>query len=72
MAVRLEFETTDSQEIELAKRYWAMDEEGAYLERVADLLPFREITQASMVAMRISEHRDRPFRLIVTAHFANA
>lgn len=50
MAVRLEFETTDSQEIELAKRYWAMDEEGAYLERVADLLPFREITQASMVA----------------------
>ena len=22
--------------------------------------------------MRISEHRDRPFRLIVTAHFANA
>lgn len=22
--------------------------------------------------MRISEHRDRPFRLIVTGHFANA
>ncbi len=22
--------------------------------------------------LRISEHRDRPFRLIVTAHFANA
>jgi len=22
--------------------------------------------------VRISEHRDRPFRLIVTAHFANA
>ncbi|TCT97505.1 hypothetical protein EC913_1051 [Pseudomonas sp. LP_4_YM] len=24
------------------------------------------------VKLRISEHRDRPFRLIVTAHFANA
>lgn len=23
-------------------------------------------------SLRISEHRDRPFRLIVTAHFANA
>ena len=23
-------------------------------------------------SVRISEHRDRPFRLIVTAHFANA
>lgn len=25
-----------------------------------------------LLKMRISEHRDRPFRLIVTAHFANA
>nr|WP_254914458.1 hypothetical protein [Pseudomonas aeruginosa] len=24
------------------------------------------------VGVRISEHRDRPFRLIVTGHFANA
>lgn len=24
------------------------------------------------VELRISEHRDRPFRLIVTGHFANA
>jgi len=24
------------------------------------------------IELRISEHRDRPFRLIVTAHFANA
>ena len=50
MAVRLEFETTDSQEIELAMRYWAMDEDGVYLERVADLLPFREITQVGKVS----------------------
>ncbi len=28
--------------------------------------------RAKGVDVRISEHRDRPFRLIVTAHFANA
>lgn len=55
MAVRLELQTIDSQEIELAKRYWAMDEEGVYLERVADLLPFREITQPGMVAKYIRQ-----------------
>ena len=27
---------------------------------------------ARIEQLRISEHRDRPFRLIVTAHFANA
>ncbi|SEB73722.1 hypothetical protein SAMN05216178_2063 [Pseudomonas saponiphila] len=26
----------------------------------------------TMAGVRISEHRDRPFRLIVTGHFANA
>ena len=29
-------------------------------------------TRERILLMRISEHRDRPFRLIVTAHFANA
>ncbi|SEC95851.1 hypothetical protein SAMN05216178_5558 [Pseudomonas saponiphila] len=28
--------------------------------------------QALKDMLRISEHRDRPFRLIVTGHFANA
>lgn len=30
------------------------------------------LTLLHVLDMRISEHRDRPFRLIVTAHFANA
>lgn len=55
MAVRLEFLTQDQQEIDLAKRYWAMDEEGAYLERVGDLLPFREITQSGGVGKYVRQ-----------------
>lgn len=50
MAVRLEFLTQDLEEIELATRYWAMDEEGAYLERVTELVPFRDILQSGLVA----------------------
>ncbi|MBA1187704.1 hypothetical protein G7Z99_01420 [Pseudomonas entomophila] len=50
MAVRLEVQTTDPEQIALAKRYWAMDEEGLFLERVRDLLPFREVTQAGSLA----------------------
>ena len=30
------------------------------------------IEDMSIDQLRISEHRDRPFRLIVTGHFANA
>tara|TARA_R110002033_G_scaffold43672_1_gene85658 strand:- start:6 stop:185 length:180 start_codon:yes stop_codon:yes gene_type:complete len=48
MALRLEFLTEDQQAINLANRYWAMDEEGEYLERVADLLPFRDITKSGV------------------------
>jgi len=55
MAVRLEFLTQDQQEIDLAKRYWAMDEEGSYLERVGDLLPFREITLPGSVAKYVRQ-----------------
>lgn len=55
MAVKLEFLTQDQQEIDLAKRYWATDEEGTYLERVGDLLPFREITQPGGVAKYIRQ-----------------
>jgi hypothetical protein len=55
MAVRLEFLTQDQQEIELAKRYWAMDEEGVFLERVADLLPFREVSQSGALAKYVRQ-----------------
>ena len=55
MALRLEFLTEDQQAINLANRYWAMDEEGEYLERVADLLPFRDITKSGAVAKYLRE-----------------
>ena len=31
-----------------------------------------DLSQPTWADVRISEHRDRPFRLIVTGHFANA
>lgn len=45
------------------------------LEGMAPVLEVYSIDEAfaDLTGMlRISEHRDRPFRLIVTAHFANA
>lgn len=50
MVVRLEFNTQDPEEIALAKRYWAMDENCVYLEKVSGLVPFREIIQSGLVA----------------------
>ena len=55
MAVRLEFLTQDSEEVELARRYWAMDEEGAYIEKVSDLVPFRKLTQSSFVSSYVRQ-----------------
>lgn len=55
MTVRLEFATQDPQEIELAKRYWAMDEDGIYVERVADLVPFREVSQPGALAKYVRQ-----------------
>jgi len=50
MAVQLEFLTQDPEEIDLATRYWAMDQEGVFLEKVSELVPFREITQSGLIA----------------------
>lgn len=50
MAVQLEFLTQDPEEIALATRYWTMDEEGVYLEKVSELVPFREIIQSGLIA----------------------
>ena len=50
MAVKLKLLTQDLDEIALATRYWAMNEEGVYLEKVSELVPFREITQAGLIA----------------------
>jgi hypothetical protein len=49
MSVRLKFLTQDPEEIALATRYWAMDEEGVFLEKVSVLVPFREITQPGLI-----------------------
>ncbi|WP_313054414.1 hypothetical protein [Pseudomonas lopnurensis] len=56
MAVRLEFLTQNPEEMELAIRYWATDKEGAFLERVADLVPFREIIQSGQIAKKVREY----------------
>lgn len=58
MAVRLEFLTQDPDERALATRYWAADEEGVFLERVADLVPFREIIQSGQIAKKVREYCD--------------
>lgn len=53
MAVEIIFTSEDLEEIEFAKRYWAMDDEGEYIKKVSDLLPFRDLTQPAMVAKYI-------------------
>jgi hypothetical protein len=50
--VNLTFNTADPEEILLAQRYWAMDEDGKYKENVADLLPFRGLT----ITAQLSAH----------------
>jgi len=60
MVVRLEFLTQNPEERELAIRYWATDKEGAFLERVADLVPFREVIQSGQIAKETLIKATRP------------
>lgn len=55
MAVRLEFLTTDPEEIELANRYWSMNEHGEFLEVLKDLVPFRELRQPAHLTKYVRE-----------------
>ncbi|MCQ4231980.1 hypothetical protein M8P87_19255, partial [Pseudomonas stutzeri] len=55
MAVKLEFLTTDPEEIELANRYWGMNEHGGFLEVLKDLVPFREIKQPAQLTRFVRE-----------------
>lgn len=55
MAIRLEINTQDPEEIELIQRYWAVDESGGFIEKVKDLVPFRELTQSSAIASYVRE-----------------
>lgn len=48
--IHLNYHSTDPEEITLAERYFAMDATGKFVENVADLLPFREITKVSQLA----------------------
>ena len=50
MAIRLELHTEDPEEIAFIQRYWATDEDGAFIEKVNELVPFREITQGGAIA----------------------
>lgn len=56
MAVRLDFLTQDPDEMGLALRYWAMDEDGGFLERVGDLVPFRDTLQSGQIAKQVREY----------------
>ncbi|KIH85764.1 hypothetical protein [Pseudomonas batumici] len=49
MAVELDFLTTDPEEMELANRYWAMNEYGEFLMPLKDLVPFKEIKQPAQL-----------------------
>lgn len=53
--IELDIYSTSPEDIELAKRYWAMDEEGEFKEKVASLLPFRSITSTSQLAAFLRE-----------------
>jgi len=55
MAVRLEFLTTDPEEIKLANRYWGMNEHGEFLEVLKDLVPFRELRQPAQLTKYVRE-----------------
>ncbi|WP_283188862.1 hypothetical protein [Pseudomonas sp. PMCC200344] len=50
MAIKLEIHATDPEVISLVQRYWAMNEEGDFLEKVGALLPFREVKNAAGIA----------------------
>lgn len=55
MAIRLELRTQDPEEIAFIHRYWATNELGAFVEKVNDLVPFREITQGGAIAAWVRE-----------------
>ena len=53
MTVKLVVLTQDAEEEALLRRYWAMNEQGDFLERVKDLLPFRQVKQAGALAIAL-------------------
>ncbi|MFK3795049.1 hypothetical protein [Pseudomonas sp. NPDC088444] len=53
MPITLEMKTTDPEEMKLAVRYWAMSETGEFVEKVMDLVPFRDITHSGTLAAHV-------------------
>ncbi|WP_372238319.1 hypothetical protein [Pseudomonas sp. LP_4_YM] len=56
----------------LLERFQALDRFLTEHQALWKPRPFTHLHLDWESTLRISEHRDRPFRLIVTAHFANA
>ncbi|MDH0745420.1 hypothetical protein N5D61_03550 [Pseudomonas sp. GD03842] len=55
MPIKLEMKTTDPEKMELAVRYWAMSETGEFVEKVVDLVPFRDIVHSGTLAAHVRE-----------------
>lgn len=53
--IELTFHSTDPDEMSLAQRYWAMDENGKFRESLTALLPFRDISTANRLVNLIRE-----------------
>ncbi len=49
MMIELQFLSTDPDEIELAKRYWSISEDGKFAHNVSKLLPFRSLKTTSQL-----------------------
>lgn len=56
MNITLHMLTDDPEIAALAARYWAVDADGHFQERVRDLLPFRDLRQSSQVTQFLREH----------------
>lgn len=55
MPIQLEMRTDDPEERQLAVRYWAMSESGEFVEKVMDLVPFRDILHGGSLAAHVRE-----------------
>lgn len=53
MPIKLEMTTIDPEESRLAARYWAMSDTGEFLEKVMDLVPFRDIVHSGTLAAHV-------------------
>jgi hypothetical protein len=53
--IELTFHSTDPDEMSLAQRYWAMDENGKFKENLTALLPFRDISTTNRLVNLIRE-----------------